>query len=577
MPALIIWNLINCLRVDFCLFRQQVCGVFMAGRGIREYVPDLRDDLNQTLYRAILDGICREQWTLCQIYLEGKLALQMPDPNNLPPDKEPIAEIVTSLDEPIGEVRVWSRHTGDKSQVVLAVNLIAQSVGHRLERYYHKDKVQILSDTEDIRKAIHDVTGRVIRDLPTVNNDDGVAWRALTRFLGELNNVLGTRLSILLTKENMDDGRHFVVQCVAGEKAETWQGQRYRLDSEKLTPVISRLEARFFRCERGLEASDLLQDLAIALDNGQPCHGLFIPATLTDGSLALSVFLATAPHVAGTDVGLDTHAAEIAATIAQVAHAFDNEFNLRQAKQQMREVELDRARYVHIATHQLREPLVGIENYCRALDDPAIPAAKKKDYTSYLISMVSMWQGFIQNLAWASQYRTNIFQDEQTIRFESVDINGLLIETAIALQPLARFDKTQISVQKDKRYRAEVSDLHFRQAALNILHNAVKYAQPGSRIEVDVVSRDSNLLINFTNYGSIPIPPGEERQIFKREYRTEMAKEIDPAGTGLGLFVADEVVKLHKGKVYVNCKKIVGDEYRIRFTIEIPRRQLGSR
>jgi signal transduction histidine kinase len=88
-----------------------------------------------------------------------------------------------------------------------------------------------------------------------------------------------------------------------------------------------------------------------------------------------------------------------------------------------------------------------------------------------------------------------------------------------------------------------------RTAILNILDNAVKYSPNGVHV------RCSLMIVNFAQVRltvrdqGVGLPPGEDKQIFKRFYRVPGRIALKTKGTGIGLFLVRSIVRQHGGNV----------------------------
>ncbi len=103
---------------------------------------------------------------------------------------------------------------------------------------------------------------------------------------------------------------------------------------------------------------------------------------------------------------------------------------------------------------------------------------------------------------------------------------------------------------------------------LNLLENAVKYAQDGRKIIVRLLnSNEKNAYtIEVADFGK-GIPKQEREQIFNKFYRVGNEDTRQTKGTGLGLYIAREIVKAHRGKIFVRGNQPKGSV----FTITLPR------
>lgn len=84
----------------------------------------------------------------------------------------------------------------------------------------------------------------------------------------------------------------------------------------------------------------------------------------------------------------------------------------------------------------------------------------------------------------------------------------------------------------------------------NLLHNAIKYGDPGTKIKITSEQRDSSAIVDFTSYG-ICIRPAERERIFEPGYRTAEASRIEFTAAGLGLFAARRAAERWGGHLFL--------------------------
>jgi len=125
-----------------------------------------------------------------------------------------------------------------------------------------------------------------------------------------------------------------------------------------------------------------------------------------------------------------------------------------------------------------------------------------------------------------------------------VDVSKLLIEMLEDIELLAphltvRTDITQgLRVQGDR-------DL-LKQVLQNLFSNAIKYNLANGWIQIDAVSTGSEVQVRIAN-ASKGIPIGDRDRIFDRFHRVDPARTRKVEGLGLGLSLAWEIVRAHRG------------------------------
>jgi two-component system sensor histidine kinase SenX3 len=110
-------------------------------------------------------------------------------------------------------------------------------------------------------------------------------------------------------------------------------------------------------------------------------------------------------------------------------------------------------------------------------------------------------------------------------------------------------------------------------ALYNLLENAVKYSDPGSTIDVDVMVSDDEAAVDISIVDrGIGIPARDLDRIFERFYRVDRARARDTGGTGLGLAIVRHVADNHGGSVLVTSHEGTGST----FTLRLPATSVAS-
>lgn len=85
------------------------------------------------------------------------------------------------------------------------------------------------------------------------------------------------------------------------------------------------------------------------------------------------------------------------------------------------------------------------------------------------------------------------------------------------------------------------------QAVTNLLENTVKYAPPGTQIEIGAEVESDHIVMSIADNGP-GFPPGDEERIFDKFYRAQT--ESATGGVGLGLTICRAIMEAHGGKIW---------------------------
>ena len=117
----------------------------------------------------------------------------------------------------------------------------------------------------------------------------------------------------------------------------------------------------------------------------------------------------------------------------------------------------------------------------------------------------------------------------------------------------------------DEPLVAEADPDKFRQVFNILVENALQYSPDGGRVIVGARKNADRVEVRVVDEG-IGIPASEHERIFRKFYRAESAARDGAAGTGLGLFIAKELVTAMGGRIWVDSTEGRGSS----FAFELP-------
>jgi signal transduction histidine kinase len=150
--------------------------------------------------------------------------------------------------------------------------------------------------------------------------------------------------------------------------------------------------------------------------------------------------------------------------------------------------------------------------------------------------------------------------------FEKINLQDIISEAFGKIKPLA--DKKNIGLSMDENDIYVAGDkLSIVELLVILLDNAVKYSHEESKIMVTIQSEGHTAILKVKDEG-IGIKASDLPHIFSRFYRADISrskKQIN--GYGLGLSIAAQIVKLHKGKIEVESKAGKGTTFIIKLPL----------
>lgn len=225
-------------------------------------------------------------------------------------------------------------------------------------------------------------------------------------------------------------------------------------------------------------------------------------------------------------------------------------------------------RFTGEASHQLRTPLTAMLGQMEvALRRDRDPIEYRRVLTT-AVAQAERLQQIVESLLFLA--RADV--DAHLPGLDAVDLVGWLpnhVGEAWAGHP--RYADLHMIQSDRSTLLVLVHPTLLGQAVDNLIDNALKYSPPGSPVRVQVGGTSDDAAIQISDKGT-GIAPSDTARVFTPFFRTEDARRRGVAGSGLGLAVADRIVKAFGGRIELSKPSDPGNQ----FTIYLPvRRSVG--
>lgn len=230
---------------------------------------------------------------------------------------------------------------------------------------------------------------------------------------------------------------------------------------------------------------------------------------------------------------------------------------------QQRVAEQSRNTFIAQATHELRMPLTNIRLYVEtALEDGDEDAKLRSQCLNVINSESRRLEGLVSNMLSISEIEAGSL----TLQTGDVRLDALFEELEADFRASAREKQIELSFALPPKLPVIQADRERLVIAMqNLVGNAIKYTPEAGKVEVIVEATATQLTVEVKDTG-IGIGEADLPHVFDTFYRAEDKRVRDIAGSGLGLALSREVVRLHGGDITVESQTDRGTT----FTINLP-------
>lgn len=217
----------------------------------------------------------------------------------------------------------------------------------------------------------------------------------------------------------------------------------------------------------------------------------------------------------------------------------------RNAEQQIR----IREHFISVASHELKSPITAqkanlqlvknliikdhLHSYLPYIDKTLLQTDKITNFINDLLDVSKMNSRKLH-------YRFSFFTIKEALNDAIDQVQNLLVSHTIEIS-----GKSSKKIYGDKE--------RISQVLTNLLSNAIKYSPEKTEINVKISENKNNLQISVQDFG-IGVEESYKEKIFNRFFRVSGNDESNFKGFGLGLYLTAEIIKKHKGKIWVESE-----------------------
>ena len=200
--------------------------------------------------------------------------------------------------------------------------------------------------------------------------------------------------------------------------------------------------------------------------------------------------------------------------------------------------------FVADASHELKTPLTVIMTNAEMLQEPEYSETERQRFAGSILIMSRQMRGLVESLLELARV------DNGTARMDFAEVNfsELTAEGLLPFEPLYFEKELLLESNIEEGLKVKGSAAHLRQVLDILLDNGAKYSAPGTQVSVQLRRQAAACLLTVSNSGE-PISREDLTNIFKRFYRVDKARSMNHS-YGLGLSIADSIVKEHGGKIW---------------------------
>lgn len=201
--------------------------------------------------------------------------------------------------------------------------------------------------------------------------------------------------------------------------------------------------------------------------------------------------------------------------------------------------------FINNFTHELKTPVTSLKLYLQTLEKHELPREDRVKYIGYMITDADRLANHINRILNLARIESKTYKTE----FLQRDLVTVLNRFYKKNGHLFRGGSIRIHNPSDRHFFHPIDLTLFEMLLMNLTTNAFKYNNAEEpRLDIKFVPKGQSLQIRFADNG-IGLPHSEVKKIFRKFYQIGRSDNMTARGSGLGLYLADAIARLHKGRI----------------------------
>lgn len=206
-------------------------------------------------------------------------------------------------------------------------------------------------------------------------------------------------------------------------------------------------------------------------------------------------------------------------------------------------------------THELKSPLASINLILSTFIKRELPSEKVKELSQDGLNESVRLEELFNKILIATR-----LDKAYPFNFEETDLSTIVYKVSQSFKKKNPDAEVSLNIQTDIMH--EVDRESIVSLIKNLLENAYKYSPHEKQISVDLQQIDDKIYLSIADKG-VGISKSEKSKVFDQFYRVGNEETRESKGTGLGLYIVNQIVNAHKGKIKILDNEGGGTKFQV--------------
>ncbi len=220
---------------------------------------------------------------------------------------------------------------------------------------------------------------------------------------------------------------------------------------------------------------------------------------------------------------------------------------------------LQERNFILATTHEFNSPIASIKLNLQTLDKREMDAAQRHQMIDGALSSAQRLELLVSNLLLASRLDGGKFEMYQ----EEVNVKSQIDIVVHRFRALAEQSGNSLSIDCDAEISILADKSAFDSIVSNLIENALKYA-PKTEVHIRMRKESNKVILEVADHGQ-GIPKSERERVLRKFYRMGNEETRGQKGSGLGLYLVQQLVQLHDAQMVIRDNSPKGTVFSVKF------------
>lgn len=227
---------------------------------------------------------------------------------------------------------------------------------------------------------------------------------------------------------------------------------------------------------------------------------------------------------------------------------------------ELERTEMLRSDFVNHFSHEFKTPIVSIRGFAKILKRGGLTREEEQEYLDIIVDESTRLSTMATNVLSLTKV------ENQSILTDVTEFNlSEQLRRCVLMLEKKWTDKALTIEAVFGEHRICANEQLLKEVWLNLLDNAIKFSPVSADIGVHIHPAGDGLAVTVSNHGPM-IPEEHQKRLFDKFWQGDASHASD--GTGVGLSIVRQVVRLHRGSIEVQSS-----EEKTAFIVTLPRKQ----